>query len=378
MGVVLIAGTKKGAAVYHGDGARGSWSPRFELKGWSVTASARDAGGRWYLGVASDVYGPAIFASDDGLQSFRQLEAAPRYAEADQGSEMHNRMTGGGNPFAEPKGSRRFVDQIWTLHAAGDALYAGVSEAGVFVSRDRGESWQPMTGFNEHPSRKDWMPGAGGLCAHAILTDAKNPDRIWVGVSAAGVFRSDDGGKTFARRNDGVPGDVAFCVHGLAHDPDDAATIYRQDHFGMYRTLDGGDSWHVIEDGLPVQELSSGTKASFGFPIVMDRKSRRVFIVPMESDNFRMPANGRLAVYSAEHIAGRNQGPAWAEKRTGLPEPSYAGVLRGAMAADQLDPGGIYFGTTSGTLYGSNDLGESWSEIAAGLPRIQSVRAFSV
>jgi hypothetical protein len=269
------------------------------------------------------------------------------------------------------KDGARLVDQIWTLHAAHGALYAGVSEAGLFVSRNRGESWEGVEGFNEHPSRSKWVPGFGGLGAHTILSDARNPDRMWVGVSAAGFFRTDDGGKTWLPRNDGVPGETGQCVHHVAHDPNNPDVLYRQEHSGVYRSDDAGDSWRVIEEGLPVAELGFGLRCSFGFPIVFDRKSGRAFVVPLDGDNFRMPRDGRLAVYSTD------DGEHWQAKTNGLPSNCYALVLRGAMAADQLSPGGIYFGTSSGAVYGSNDIGESWQEIATGLPRILSVEAYA-
>lgn len=372
MSAVLIAGTAKGAAILTSNARRREWKRRFELKGWKVTASARDGKGRYYLAVTNPVFGPALFVSDD-LNEWTQLESAPRYEPGDKGNEFHWRLTGGASdPMGQLDHMARHVDQIWTLHPANDKLYAGVSEAGLFVSGDRGESWQPMRGLNEHETRGEWMPGFGGLCAHTVLTDPGNPDRIWVGISAAGFFRSDDGGKTWAQKNDGIPESVGQCVHCVTHDPARPEVLFRQDHRGVYRSDDGGDNWRVIEEGLPVAELSDGLRCSFGFPVVLDRASGSLFVLPLESDNFRTPADGRLAVYRT-----RDGGGQWQALTSGLPDGFYAGVLRSAMDADQLDPGGIYFGTTSGTVYGSTDLGESWTELASGLPRILSVRVYA-
>ena len=370
MGVTLIVGTNKGAAVLRGDAERKSWWQDFALKGWSVTASTRDDKSRYYAAITHPVYGPTLMASDD-LNEWRQLDGAPRYKPEEKGNPEHNRIAGATDWSGKYKDGGRFVDQIWTLHFAHNTLYAGVSEAGIFVSRDRGASWQGIEGFNNHPSRDSWVPGFGGLGAHTILTDTSNPDRMWVGVSAAGFFRTDDGGKTWQRKNDGVPGDTGQCVHHVAHDPSNANLLFRQEHRGVYRSDDGGDSWRVIENGLPVTELSDGHRCSFGFPIVLDRKSKNAFVVPLDGDNFRMPRGGQLAVYRT------SDGENWEARTNGLPAGSYTAVLRGSMAADQLSPGGIYFGTSSGSVYASNDLGQSWREIARGLPRILSVEAYA-
>ena len=248
VGVVVIVGTAKGAALLRSDDKRGSWEiDALEFKGWIVTAATRDSGGRYYVGVTSDVYGTAILASDDG-SSWQQLESAPRYEPTDAGNEGHNRIIGAMDPMGHFMGSNRHVDQIWRLHAVGDVVYAGVSEAGLFRSDDRGKAWEPVRGLNEHPTRPSWGAGFGGLCAHSILVDERNPERLWVGISAAGVFRSDDGGETWAEKNDSVVESEGFCVHSLAHDPLAADLIYRQDHRGMYRSRDAGDSWQRIAD----------------------------------------------------------------------------------------------------------------------------------
>ncbi len=368
----VIIGTKKGAVLLTRMADGTPWARSLALKGWSVTASAQDSAGRTYLAASSDIYGPALFVSDDG-QDWRQLESAPRFADDQPGNALHRRMT---NPFDDAAPPPRQVDQIWTLHAQADRLLAGVSEAGLFVSEDRGASWAPVEGLNEHDSRPSWEPGAGGLCAHTILSDAANPDRIWVGISAAGFFRSDDGGKTFAKKNDGIApfaenSDMA-CVHCVTHDPARADLMFRQDHRGVYRSKDGGDHWEAIETGLPVGELSDGHRCSFGFPIGLHRASGTLFVAPQDSDGMRVPAGGGLSVYRS-----RDGGTHWEAASTGLPAEYLSGVLRGAMDVDQGDPGGIYFGTTAGSVFASTDLGDTWQEIASGLPRVLSVRVYA-
>ena len=373
MSVSLIVGTPKGAAILKSADRR-EWSHDFVLRGWPVTASVRDDQGRTYIAVNSPNYGVALFASDD-LKEWKQLEAAPRYRPTDRGNPEHHRLIAKEDFGGLLKGGGRFVDQIWTLHFAHGALYAGVSEAGLFVSRDRGASWSPVDGFNEQPGRESWAPGFGGLGAHTILSDANNPNRMWVGISAAGFFRTDDGGKTWAPKNKGVdpsvdnaPPTTGQCVHSVTHDPKNASVMYRQEHRGVHKSTDGGDSWQVMEDGLPVTELSDGHHCSFGFPSAMDLKSGNVFVVPLDGDNFRFPRGGQLAVYRSRN------GKSWEPLTKGLPDNCFTAVLRGSLSADQQ--GGLYFGTASGAIYGSDDLGESWREVASGLPRIMSVEAY--
>jgi photosystem II stability/assembly factor-like uncharacterized protein len=328
------------------------------------------------------VFGSAILASDD-LAHWRQLESAPRYAPGERGNADHNRTITFNNvdfnaavTADNPLGlyAHRHVDQVWKLHCAGDALYAGVSEAGLFRSDDRGKSWQPVSGLNDHPSRASWIPGFGGLCLHAILTDARDPQRMWVGISAVGVFRSDDGGRSWELENQGIPRGEGYCVHGLAHDPRDADRIYRQDHRGMYRSLDGGDSWQRIENGLPVGQLSEGLQCAFGFPVEVDPATGWAYAFPLAGDDFRYAPGGRLRVYRT-----RDGGERWEPLERGLPaEPRYTSVLRGAMSVDRLDPCGVYVGTTSGHVFASADRGESWSELGCTLPKIRCVEAFRV
>ena len=346
MSVTALIGTDKGGFILRSDKKRAKWDIQGPVfKGWKVTTASRAPDGRVFAATASQVYGPALHTSTD-LKNWTQIDQPPAW----------------------PEGSERKLNQIWTLNLTGPRFWAGVDEAGLFTSDDQGKTWSPVPGLNEHPTRPKWFPGAGGLCAHAILLDKKNPQRAWVGISAVGVFRTDDGGQSWHPKNKLVDQviedkdfkDIGYCVHGMVADPDNADVIYRREHVGMYRTDDGGDSWRKIENGLP---------SRFGFPIVMDRKTKSLHLVPLESDEYRIPKEGALEVYRTD-----DGGKAWKSSSNGLPRKmSYGGVLRGAMAADQLDPCGIYFGTTSGHLYASANCGESWSELPGVLPRILCV-----
>lgn len=329
---MIFVGTVKGAFLVDGSRIEG---PLF--KGWKVTTSARDAKGRMFVGLASDVYGASIQVSDD-LKKWRQIEKGPAY------------------PENGPK-----LKQIWTIRP-GATMYAGVDEAGLFESADRGESWKPVPSLNDHPTRKAWYPGAGGLCAHVVLTAGS---RVWVGISAVGVWRSDDGGKTWAAKNAGVPAvvedkehkDIGFCVHGLVQDPAKPDHLWRQDHAGVFRSRNGGDTWERIETGLP---------SRFGFPIA--RHDGALYVIPQESDEYRMAPEGKLRVYRS-----RDGGDHWEPMTDGLPQANaFTGVLRGAMDIDAA--GGVHFGTTGGTLYlGRKD---RWEAVKAEFPRILSVRAY--
>jgi photosystem II stability/assembly factor-like uncharacterized protein len=350
MRVLVIVGTEKGAFLCRSEDGRQKWDIEGPLfKGWRVTASGRSPSGRYLLATTSQVYGAALHVGAD-LKTWRQIDKGPAY----------------------PQGGDRKLNQIWTFHCGPDRHYAGVDEAGLFVSDDDGESWRPVSGMNDHPSRRAWFPGAGGLCAHVVLTHPDRPAQIWCGISAVGAFRSDDGGHTWEPRNEGVrcmspdkefPG-IGYCIHGLAQDPDDPDTLYRQDHSGMYRTRNGGVSWERNEDGLP---------SWFGFPIAIDPGSRMLFSFPMESDEYRLPVEGRCRVFRS-----RNKGDSWEALDRGLPDgPYYGSVLRGALTVDRLEPVGVYVGSTSGDVFVSADGGDSWQTLACRLPRVLSVAAYA-
>lgn len=347
--VTVVVGTAKGGFVVESDPDRRRFRVKGPFfKGWKVTAIARTADGTWLAGTASDVYGSTIHRSRD-LDEWTQVKNGPSY----------------------PDGGDARLTQIWTIVPGQDCHYAGVAEAGVFRSRDGGESWEPVAGLNGHRSRAAWVPGNGGLCAHSILADPRNGQRLWCGISAVGVFRSDDGGTTWEPKNAGVPviiedkdhKDIGYCVHAIVQDPRDRATIYRQDHRGMFRTRDGGDSWQRIENGL-----ASG----FGFPLALDRRNGALYSVPLESDEYRLPKDGCFRVFRST-----DRGDSWHPLTQGLPAQHYYGiVLRAAAATDDLEPCGVYVGTTVGDVFVSSDGGERWSALPAKFPRILCVAAF--
>jgi hypothetical protein len=349
MRVVAIIGTEKGAFVCSSGADRRQWTLEEPIfKGWRVTATTRTAGGRYLLATASQVYGPGLHESSD-LESWKQIEKAPAY----------------------PDGGDRKLNQIWTLRSTPDRVYAGVDVAGLFTSDDQGLTWAPVPALNDHPTRPAWFPGAGGLCAHVVLVDPRRPERIWCGMSAVGVWRSDDGGASWQAKNEGIRcmiedreyAEIGFCVHGLTHDPDVPDTLYRQDHAGMYRSRNGGDTWENIENGLP---------GWFGFPIAFDRRTKSLFAVPLESDEYRLPAGGRLAVYRSQ-----NGGDSWEAMTDGLPtEPYYGTVLRGALAVDGLEQSGVYVGSTAGDVFVSTNVGQTWQRLPFRLPRVLSVAAY--
>lgn len=333
MDTTLGIGTEKGGFILRRVGP--TWSVEGPLfPGWRVTALASTAGGH-LAAVASNWFGPAIHHSAD-LASWEQI-AGPEHQDG------------------------RSLEQIWTFVEASGQVFVGVAEAGVFSSSDGGGSWQPLDALNRFPGHESWTPGLGGLAAHRILVSG---DSLWVGISAVGVFRSTDGGRTFVRRDDGVSTPVeggdgpVFCVHGLAQAPDRPNLIWRQDHTGVYRTEDGGDHWTRIEQGLP---------ASFGFPIVRDDASGSLFVVPLASDTNRLPVEGRFCAYRS-----RDGGESWEVSGSGWPETAtYTTVLRGAAAGD--GQGGIFLGTTGGTVWASADAGDHWEPVPFSFPRINAV-----
>ncbi len=344
MGVVVFVGTAKGAFTLRSEDRR-SWDISGPLfPGWKITTSDRSADGTFFVGTSSYVYGAAIHRSDN-MVDFQQIEAGPKYSD----------------------GGDRTLNQIWKLDCSSSTFYAGVDEAGLFRSTDGGSQWKPVDGLNDHPTRAKWFPGNGGLCAHSLLVEPAR-ERLHCGISAVGVFRSDDAGETWQTRNDGVRviiedqdhKDIGFCVHALAQDPDAPDHIWRQEHTGMFRSRDGGDTWQAIEDGLP---------STFGFPIVRDHSSRNLYSFPLDKDEYRMPADGHFAVYRST-----DDGDSWEPRGSGLPQRFYAGVLRGAMDTDH--DGGVYVGSTAGTVHTSHDHGESWQTVEAILPRILTVDVY--
>lgn len=350
MGVVVAIGTVKGAWFARSED-RKSWTlsgPHH--RGWEVNAFGRAPGGDYLLGTGSNWYGAAVHRSAD-LEKWDQVVAGPAY-ESEDG----------------PK-----LERIWTFSNAGDRIYAGVAAAGLFSSDDDGATWEPVEAMNQHRTRERWQPGLGGLALHRVLVDAAAPDRLWAAISAVGLFGSEDGGDSWELRNEGVeitvPADdetagdlIGYCVHCVVADPEDSNRIWRQEHRGVFRSEDGGASWERIQHGIP--------GAGFGFPIGRDPRSGRLFVVPLESDEYRMPVGGDFAVYVSD-----DEGDTWQRSAAGLPEePTFVGVLRGALDLDNQDTSGVYLGTTGGDVYWSADTGESWGRIPGSFPRITAIK----
>ena len=356
--VSVLIGTTRGAFLFHSDSARRDWKMTGpHLDGWEIYSLAGIGGnghgaGRLFAGTSHFVYGTTIRVSEDLGDNWWQVEDGPRYTQ-ESGFKLNS---------------------IWQIvpghESEPNTLFAGVDEAGLFVSRDGGITWREVTGLTHHSTRSQWAPGGGGLCLHTILVDPTNPKRMWIAISAVGVFRTEDGGETWRVRNEGLPQvttdipnyEVGRCVHKIVLDPRDPDTLYMQFHGGVFKSTDAADSWQPIENGLP---------GNFGFPMVITARGD-LFVIPLDSDMQRHVKDGNLRVYRS-----RDGGENWLPTGRGLPEqPHYVGVLRDALAVDTLDPAGIYFGTNTGEVFYSSDDGENWSRLPGQFQRITSIKAW--
>jgi photosystem II stability/assembly factor-like uncharacterized protein len=350
----LYAATTKGIFRYRSDANRKNWTMEGPmLPGWEAYSVLRLRDGRLLAGTSHFSYGATVRMSDDNGASWVQGTAQPAYP-ADKGWKL---------------------TKIWQLvqHPTDDRIvYAGVDEAGLFVSHDRGDTWKEVDSLTSDPMRPKWFPGGGGLCLHTILIDPKNPNRMWLGISAVGAFRSDDGGQSWKNLNKTLPGlptgadvqDAACCVHKMVLDPADSNTLLMQYHGGVLRSRDSGDHWERIENGLP---------GNFGFPMVMTSKGEAM-IIPEDSDEKRFMKNGQLAVYKLDHNADT-----WKPVTSGFPKDGqFTGVLRDSMCVDGMPTPGAYFGTITGEVYASNDSGQNWARLPGQLPRVTSVRCYNV
>ncbi len=351
--VILMVGTEKGGFIFTSDESREQWNMHGPLlKGWAIQELRIDQRRTPTMFAAAGhfVYGPCIHVSNDLGKTWEQIEHPPTFAEGAAGK----------------------LNNIWNVTSGRDddpdTFYAGTDDAALFVSHDRASTWDELPGVANHRTRQEWMGGAGGLCLHSILVHPTNPNRMWIAISAVGVLRTDDGGKTWDICNNGLQitiegeehKEVGSCVHRMVIDPANPDRLFQQNHVGVYRSTDGGDKWETIENGLP---------SRFGFPMVIHpRETDTLFTAPQESDEYRFAKDGRLTVYRTDD-AGAN----WRETRKGLPDDAYVGVLRQAMAIDDLDVPGVYIGTNAGQVYCSNDTGDSWKAILCTLPRIKSV-----
>ncbi len=363
-GVRVLVGTKKGAFVLTSDGTRDKWEvsgPFFG--GWEIyhlKGSPADPN-RLYASQSSGWFGQMIQRSDDGGKTWDAVDNKFRYAGTPG---THLWYDGTQHPWE--------FKRVWHLEPSlddPDTVYAGVEDAAIFRTRDGGRSWTELEGLRCHDSGPRWQPGAGGMGLHTILLDRQNPGRIHIAISAAGVFRSDDAGATWRPMNRGLKSEfmpdptaeVGHCVHRIAMHPTRPEVLFMQKHWDVMRSDDGGGSWREVSGNLP---------SDFGFPIdVHAHEPETIYVVPIESDSLHYPPEGKLRVYRS-----RSGGNEWEALTQGLPQRDcYVNVLREAMAVDQLDSCGIYFGTTGGQVYASADSGDHWTAIARDLPAVLSV-----
>ena len=363
--VRVLVGTRKGAFLLTSDGARRQWSidgPHFA--GWQVfhvKGSPADPDRIYAAPNGGGWFGQVIQRSDDGGTTWNPVGNEFRY-EGEAGT--HQWYDGKPHPWE--------FARVWHLEPARedpDTVYAGVEDAALFRSTDGGQTWRELSGLRRHGTGASWQPGAGGLCLHTILLDPRHAGRLYVAISAAGAFRSDDSGETWrpinrGLRSEGIPdedAEVGHCVHRIAMHPARPDVLFMQKHWDVMRSDDAGESWREVSGNLP---------SDFGFPIeVHPAEPETIYVVPIKSDSEHYPPDARLRVYRS-----RSGGNEWEALTDGLPQRDcYVNVLRDAMAVDTLDACGIYFGTTGGQVYVSPDAGDTWAPIVRDLPAVLSV-----
>jgi photosystem II stability/assembly factor-like uncharacterized protein len=376
-GISALIGTTKGAFLLDGDGHRSGWSIRGPFcSGWPINHVIGDPEtGMLWAGGGGDWSGAGVWRSVDNGGTWESVRLTKGtmddWARNDPGFANMMGWTDTPLPFGEE------FSQIWSLGYAHGTLYAGTKPASLLASRDQGRTWERVQGLTDHPSAGSWNPGAAGLVLHTIVPDPADAKKLWVGISAAGVFATEDGGATWERRNrlsnaeacghhdhPAAPrdGETGHCVHNMMRAPGNADLLYQQNHHGVWRSADGGRSWDDITSGLP---------STFGFPIrVHPRDPDTIWTLPLNGDMAgRIPPDAACAVWRT-----RDGGQSWQDMREGLQQQGcFFTVLRQAMAGDGRDPAGIYFGTNSGSVFASFDEGESLQDIARHLPTILAV-----
>jgi hypothetical protein len=345
--VILLVGTMKGAFVLRSNASRKKW----------------DVGGPYSIG--SPVYAMA-FDQRQGRRRLWWSQQSFRWGTVLCSSDNYGKTITEPETYSVkfPPESQLTLKNIWQICLGRDddpnTMYCGVEPAALFESHDAGKTWSPVEGLLNHPHRPKWQPGGGGLCLHTIVPDPANPRRMMIAISTAGAYRTDDGGATWQSRNEGVRAEFlpekypefGQCVHKIARHPSRPDRLFLQNHWGLYRSDDAGNSWKDIANGVP---------SDFGFCMAAHpHDPDTVYIVPIESDEYRCTPEGKLRVYRTQ-----NAGKSW--------EPMT--ILRDSIATDTCNPAGIYFGTRSGKVYGSSDDGKSWRAIIEGLPPVVCVRA---
>jgi photosystem II stability/assembly factor-like uncharacterized protein len=365
-GVRVLVGTRKGAFILTADGKRERWDvsgPHFG--GWEIfhmKASPAEPN-RIFAAQSSGWFGQIMQRSSDGGKTWETVGNKFAY---DGPTGTHQWYDGTPHPWEFAK--------VWHVEPSledPDTVYAGIEDAALFKSTDGGQTWHELAGLRTHSTGSLWQPGAGGMCLHTILLDPSKPGRIFVAISSAGAFRSDDGGKSWrpinkGLKSEGIPdptAEVGHCVHRIAMHRSRPGTLFMQKHWDVMRSDDAGDTWHEVSGNLP---------SDFGFPIdVHAHEPETIYVVPIKSDSEHYPPDGRLRVYRS-----RTGGTEWEALTNGLPQRHcYTNVLRDAMAVDALDPCGVYFGTTGGQVFCSPNGGDRWVPIVEHLPSVVAVEA---
>jgi photosystem II stability/assembly factor-like uncharacterized protein len=389
--VRVLVGTRKGAFILTSDGKRQKWDvsgPHFA--GWEMyhlKGSPVDPN-RIYASQTSGWFGQIIQRSDDGGKTWHQPgtphgePAAPGPPKSESNKFAYDASPETGKPLTTHQwydGTQHPWEfkRVWHLEPSltdPNTVYAGVEDAAIFRSTDGGENWKELPGLRGHGTGPKWQPGAGGMCLHTIILDPSNPQRMWIAISAAGAFRTDDGGKTWKPINRGLrsqyipdqDAEVGHCVHHVAMHPSRPAVLFMQKHWDVTRSDNAGDEWKEVSGNLPTD---------FGFAIdVHAHEPETIYVVPIKSDSEHFVHEGKLRVYRS-----RTGGNEWEPLTKGLPQKDcYINVLRDAMAVDSLDKCGIYFGTTGGQVYASADAGDSWNPIVRDLPAVLSVEVQTI
>jgi photosystem II stability/assembly factor-like uncharacterized protein len=388
--VRVLAGTRKGLFILTADGARKNWEvsgPHFA--GWEIyhaKGSPVDSK-RIYVSQTSGWFGQVIQRSDDGGKTWFQPGTPPGEGTTGPGGmpkgESNKFVYDTSKETGAPLTTHQWYDgtqhpwefkRVWHLEPSlsePDTVLAGVEDAALFRSKDGGKTWHELAGLRGHGTGPKWQPGAGGMCLHTIIQDAKNPKRIYIAISAAGAFRTDDDGKTWKPINRGLKSqyipdpnaEVGHCVHHVALHPAKPDVLFMQKHWDVMRSDDAGDQWHEVSGNLPTD---------FGFVIdVHAHQPETIYVAPIKSDGEHYVPDGKLRIYRSK--SGGNE---WEALTNGLPQKDcYVNILRDAMSVDTLDSCGIYFGTTGGQVYCSPDAGETWAPIVRDLPAVLSVEA---